>query len=185
MDCSLLIGRQLDELDVLSSALEHAEGGTGDLIVCRELRDRAAAHFQVREQIVLPALQRGGWKGLNNEALAAHVELKRLLAALCICEPGHGDFTRLLRNFRSALEQQRLADKEWIVPSLRRSTGETERRRLCEEIERLHEALVPPREHYLGVAEHRKPGVAVLQDAAIVLGSIGAAHRNQRLDATE
>ena len=173
MDCSLLIDRQLDALSGLAHTLADAGGNTGDRIASREMRDRAAAHFQVREQIVLPALRRGGWRGLNNEALAAHVELKRALAALCICEPGDDDFPRVLHGFAEALEQQRLADKLWIVPTLRRVTGEAERRQLCEEIERLYDATIPPADHYLEVFPQRKPGQAVIEDAAVVLGSFG------------
>lgn len=184
MDCSLLIGRQLDALNELTRTLAHAAGDTGARIACRELRDRAAAHCQVREQIVLPALQRGRWRGLNNEALAAHMELKRALAALCICEPGDADFPGVLRGFADALEQQRLADKLWIVPALRRLTTEAERRHLCEEIERLYDAAVPPPDHYLEMVPHPRPGQAMVDDAAVVLASLGTAP-SMRSTATE
>lgn len=173
MDCSILIGRQLEALTGLAHSLARTDGTAASSIAYRELRDRAAAHCQVREQIVLPALQRGGWKGLNNEALAAHMELKRALAALCICKPGDGDFSPVLRNFSNALEQQRLADKLWIVPSLRRLTSEADRRRLCEEIEQLYESLIPPPEHYAEVSAFRKPGEAMVEDATVVLSSLG------------
>jgi hypothetical protein len=175
MDCSLLIGRQLDALSALVLTLERASGDSADRVACRELRDRAAAHAQVREQIVLPALQRGGWKGLGSEALAAHMELKRALAALCICEPGDGEFERVLQRFSTTLEQQRMADKLWIVPALRRLTSEADRRQLCEEIEVLYDSLIPPPDHYLESFGHTKPGQAVVQDAVVVLGAIGSA----------
>jgi len=175
MDCSLLIGRQLETLHLLAVALDANEGDPAGLLACRELRDRAAAHFQVREQSVLPALQRQGWKGLKSEALAAHMELKRALAALCICAPGDKDFPEALRTFRHALAQQRLADELWIVPTLRRITSVEERRAMCEQIEQLHDALVPPAEHYLAAAAAglHPPGTALVEDATLVLRSLG------------
>jgi hypothetical protein len=174
MDCSLLLGHQLDAMKTLVSALQRPQGPTFDQVNCRELRDRAAVHFQVREQIVLPALQHGRWKGVNSEALSAHVELKRLLAALWVCEPGDAEFPALLRQFSGALQRQQQADREWILPALRRLTTEAERRRLCEEIERLHATLVPPAQHYLEAVTRRRPGDALVQDAALVLSSLGA-----------
>src|SRR5205085_6766026 len=96
MHCSLLIGHQIEALRQLAQCLRGAAGDPRDQLAWRELRDRAAAHFHMREQIVLPALQRRGWKGLNSEALAAHMDLKRALAALCICAPGEPDFDRVL-----------------------------------------------------------------------------------------
>ncbi|MEW6706895.1 MAG: hypothetical protein AB1430_18775 [Pseudomonadota bacterium] len=168
----MLIGRQLELMNELVQGLQQRRGDTRAHAAWRELRDRAAAHFQAREQILLPALRRGGWKGLNNEALVAHMDLKRALAALCICEPADSDFPQVLRGFSHALEQQQLADKLWIVSSLRRLTSESERRRMCEEIERLYAALIPPADHYLEAALHTRPGIAVLQDAAVVLSSL-------------
>jgi hypothetical protein len=173
------MGRQLHALKELASALRHARGGSStNRIAYRELRDRAAAHFQAREQFVLPALQRGRWKGLNNEALAAHVELKRALAALCICEPGDADFPSLLRHFAAAVAQQQQADRRWIIPALRRLTTEAERHHLCTEIERLYASLIPPPEHYLETVPHRRPGNALVEDATVVLGSLHDAARD-------
>lgn len=173
MDCSVLMGSQLVALKGLAGALQRGQGLTQDQISHRELCDRGAAHFRAREQIMLPALQRGGWKGLNNEALAAHVELKRALAALCVTRPGEADFPGLLRHFAHAVEQQQLADELWILPSLRRVTTEGERRRMCKEIEQLYAAMVPPESHYLEVGGHRRPGDSLIEDATVVLSALG------------
>ncbi|MED5618920.1 hypothetical protein [Ideonella sp. BN130291] len=175
MDCSLLIGHQLEALHRLTQALQDAEGDALDQQAWRELRDRAAAHFHMREQIVLPALQRRGWKGLNSEALAAHMELKRALAALCICSPGEPDFDRVLAGFADRLAQQRLADELWTVPTLRRLMSAEERRLMCEEIEQLQDTMVPPQEHYLWSAARGDggPGTTVVEDASLVLRSLG------------
>jgi hypothetical protein len=179
MDCSVLLGRQLDALKELTSTLQRGRGDTTtDQIAYRELRDRAAAHFQVREQIVLPALQRGRWKGVNNEALAAHMELKRAVAALCVSEPDAAEFPSLLRHFAAALAEQQQADRRWIIPALRRLTSEAERRRLCTEIERLYTSLIPPAEHYLETMTHQRPGNALVEDATVVLGSLHKATKD-------
>lgn len=186
MDCSLLLGRQLDALKELASTLQRARGhNTTDQVAYRELRDRAATHFQVREQIVLPALQRGRWKGLNNEALAAHMELKRALAALCVCEPGDPEFAALLRHFAAALAEQQQADRRWIIPALRRLTSEAERRHMCMEIERLYASLIPPAEHYLETMTHRRLGNALVEDVALVLGSLGKTTQDAPKGATQ
>ncbi len=175
MDCSLLIGEQLTALRRLAESLHACSGDAADLLACRELRDRAAAHVQVREQVLLPVLRNGGWKGLNSEALAAHMDLKRALAALCICTPGDADFAQALRTFGNALSQQRLADELWIVPSLRQLTTVDERRDLCDDIERLHDTLVPPPGHYITSDVAAKPGSGLLLEATVVLNSLGDA----------
>ena len=176
MDCSVLIGQQLEAMRELAQPLSACDAATVDLTSWRELRDRAAAHVQVRDQLVLPALQRRGWQGLHSEALRAHIEFKLALAALCICPPGRADFQRALIDFAHALEQQRLADALWIVPALRRSSTAEERRLLCSEIERLHEAMVPPPAHYLAATSlTSSPGAALVEDAALVLRSLGEA----------
>jgi hypothetical protein len=175
MDCSILIGHQLQALHLLAQGLTGAQGDPRSQLACREVRDRAAAHFQVREQIVLPALQRRGWKGLTSEALAAHMDLKRALAALCICSPGDADFDQVLADFINGLAQQRLADELWVVPTLRRVMTTEERRLMCEEIERLQDALVPPPEHYLWSAANARTRLhtALVEDASLVLRSLG------------
>jgi hypothetical protein len=173
------MGRQLNALKELASALQRTQGHTtADQMAYRELRDRAAAHFQAREQFVLPALQRGRWKGLSSEALTAHMELKRALAALCVREPGDPDFPALLRHFASAVAEQQQADRRGIIPALRRLTTETERRRLCTEIERLYASLIPPAEHYLETVTHSRPGDALVEDATVVLGALHKATKD-------
>jgi len=185
MDCSLLIGQQLDALGDLAKSL--GEPGRGDAachVLYRELRDRAAAHCQVREQIVLPVLQRSRWKGLSSEALAAHMDLKRTLAALCIVGPGEPDFARMLALFQEAVAQQRLADELWLMPSLREVSTVEQRRLMCNEIERLQESLIPPADHYLVTGVEGKPGSGLVEDATVVLTLLGSDIRGPAVGAS-
>jgi hypothetical protein len=185
MDCSLLIGQQLDALGDLARSL--AEPGRMDAaghVLYRELRDRASAHCQVREQIVLPVLQRSRWKGLTSEALAAHMDLKRALAALCIIGPAEPDFPRMLALFQDAVAQQRLADDLWLMPSLRQVSTVEQRRLMCVEIERLQESLIPPADHYLITGVEGKLGAGLVEDAAVVLGLLGSEPRGPAVGAS-
>ena len=176
MDCSVLLGEQLEALRELADGLLDGPSDPTRLLNCRELKDRAAAHCQVREKVVLPVLRQRGWSDANSEAMAAHLELKRTLAALCICAPGEDDFAHALQQFAAALERQRQADAQWLVPALRLLTTVDERRLVCEQVEQWQEALVPPPEHYLATAPlPDRPGAALLADAALVLKSLGDA----------
>lgn len=165
MDCSFPIGEQLDALTRLARRLMHDDGSATRRLAWRELMDRAAAHFHVREKVVLETFRQAGWKGMNSDALAAHLQLKRALAALCICPPGEPDFGELLQRFNEAVAHQRGADELWIVPALRMITTGDQRRAICEEIEQLYDTLVPPASHYLD-SEH------LAEDAAVVLSSL-------------
>jgi hypothetical protein len=167
MDCSTLLGEQLNALDDLARSLAVPCNDVGIHATWRELRDRAAAHLQVREQIVLPVLQRGQRRARLEDIAPSHAELKRALAALCICEPGEPDFEAVLDDFRNAVQAQRGADEVFTVPTLRRLTTEPERRLMCEEIERLYEALIPPTLHY-----YLAQATGVAEDAAVVLRSL-------------
>jgi hypothetical protein len=166
MDCSHLLGEQLDALDRLVRILAQAGPGAARRAAWREVLDRASAHFHVREQIVNAAFRHAGWRGLDGDAQAAHLEMRRALAALCICEPGDADFDGFLERFADALAHQRVVDEDVVVPALRALLSREDRRQLCELIETMQDALVPPPSHYLG-------GETLVDDAAVVLTSLG------------
>jgi hypothetical protein len=166
MDCSHLLGEQLDALDRLVRVLAQTPPGASQRAAWREVLDRASAHFHVREQIVNAAFRHAGWRGLDGDAQAAHLELRRALAALCICEPGDTDFEGFLARFAQALASQREVDETVVVPALRALLSREDRRQLCELIETMQEALVPPPSHYLD-------GESLVDDAALVLTSLG------------
>lgn len=145
----------------------------------RELCNRGTLHIIARERVLLPAWREAGYKELAVDALVPHAQFKRCLADLMVAAPARRpEFLAVLDALIEAASLQRDADEEQILPAMRKALDADARRGVLDEIDRLyalserHDDMTI--EAALDADAASAPGVGLLHDAKLVLGSIGA-----------
>jgi hypothetical protein len=160
-------------LSWLAHRLRSANDPFARALLFNEMAKALGGHLTAMEYVVLPALSRSGWRGVDSRVLVEHMILKRHLADLLTLPRGSAQFEAELQDLCGQIEQQADREQLELLPVLRESLGEGERAMLASEVEARLGA-------YLG--DLRTPGTEknvdpsnaedLLQEAKVVLASL-------------
>lgn len=160
-------------LSWLAHRLRTARDSFSRGLLFNEMAKALGGHLSVMEYVVLPAMSRCGWHGVDSQVLVEHMILKRHLADLLTLERGSAQFDAELQDLCNQVEAQADREQLQLLPALREWLGEGERAMLASEVESRLGA-------YLG--ELRAPGEhtdadpptveELLQEAKVVLASL-------------
>lgn len=122
-------------LSWLAHRLQLSHDPAANAVLFNELAKALGGHLSALEYVVLPALSRCGWRGLDSRLLVSHMQVKRHLADLLTLERGSDQFHAQLQDFCRQVEAH--ADREQLVllPALRECLDEGERAMLASEVE--------------------------------------------------
>lgn len=182
LESRTLLTRQLVEISSLAAQLRQSLDRPNAKRLYRELCNCATLHVLARERFVLPAWGRAHYNGLQIDALIPHAEFKRRLAELMVRKPHDPEFLTALTTFEQAVRSQQRADEELVLPALQAAVELDERRFLMNDIDRLYS---------LGAAANApddpdaaRSGIGLLEDAEIVLSSLGGATVERKLSSS-
>jgi hypothetical protein len=160
-------------LSWLAHRLRTARDGFSRSLLFNELAKALGGHISVMEYVVLPAMSRCGWHGVDSQVLVEHMVLKRHLADVLTLERGSAQFQAEVQDLCNQVEAQADREQLELLPALRECLGKGERAMLASEVESRLGA-------YLG--ELRAPGEhkdvdpptaeELLQEAKVVLASL-------------
>lgn len=170
MDCSGLLTRQLGEMADLTRALQRCASVGTARHLHRELCNQGSLYVLSRERFLLPAWARGGG---DAERLPAYAAFKQALADLVVTPPGRPSFSVTLTAFAGAIALQQDEDRQVLLPALRQGLDLADRRSVFNEIEVFY--LADRRHPGASLPLGRLPGQTLLQEAEVVLSSLGSA----------
>jgi len=160
-------------LSWLTHRLRTTSDGFNRSVLFNELAKALGGHLSALEYVVLPALSRCGWRGVDSHVLVEHMILKRHLADLLTLERGSEQFEAETQDLCNQIEAQADREQLELLPALRECLDEGERAMLASEVEARLSA-------YLG--DLRMPGSQknidpptaeeLLQEAKVVLASL-------------
>lgn len=167
-------------LSWLAHRLELSNDSAANAVLFNELAKALGGHLSALEYVVLPALSRCRWRGLDSQLLVGHMTLKRHLADLLTLERDSDQFRAQLTDFCRQVEAH--ADQEQLVllPAIRECLDEGERAMLASEVESRLGA-------YLDEVARKGPALAaaplptaddLLREAQVVLTTLPASRCN-------
>jgi len=124
-----------------------SSGGRLDDSFC-ELRRTIAVHETAEEEVVYPALRATGAEGqrVAEQRTAEEQEGTEVLAKLEDLKPGSTEFTTMFEKFRTAVLQHAEAEESTVLPLLRSTQSEENRRKMASAFE-LAEKAAPTHAH--------------------------------------
>jgi hypothetical protein len=138
-----------------------------------ELAKALGGHLSALEDVVLPALSRSGWAGIDLQVVVEHMVLKHHLAELLTMARRSDAFETGCSALCERIEAQAQREQMHLLPAVRKGLDEGERAMLAIEVEAhlgayLSELRTP------GAHRDAEPSTAeqLLEDAQLVLASL-------------
>lgn len=167
-------------LSWLAHRLQQSHDADANAVLFNELAKALGGHLSALEYVVLPALSRCHWRGLDSTLLLGHMRLKRHLADLLTLPRDSDQFRAQLADFCEQVQAQADQEQLGLLPAIRECLDEGERALLAGEVESRLGA-------YLDEVARAGPALGALpppsadelmREAKLVLGALPASRCN-------
>lgn len=162
----------------LAERLRPVDGTSATTSMFNEYSRALGAHQTVIDQTILPALKGIGWRGLSSDVLTGHMALKRSFAELLTLRHDRESFDDALARLIRQVDRQCALEDRKLLPLVAEVLNDSQREMLAFEAEGYLTRILG--DTPLQDADLVQPANELLEEAALVLGSLPHAHARER-----